>query len=815
MTPTVVLQFAVATALPVIATVVLYLIEKRTSFTKINYWVRQLIIGVVFGLIAVAGTEFGIDVNGATMNVRDAAPISAGLLFGGPAGVIAGVIGGVERWFSVLWGRGEFTRLGCSIATMAVGVFAALLRKYMFDDKKPSWLLALAIGTVSEVLHLTLIFITNIDQAELAINVVRACTFPMVLCNGLSVMLAVLCVTLLSGEPIRKKRDQREISQTVQTGMFAAVLIAFVATMAFTYALQVSLCRNQTRALLEVNIEDVKNDVKETSDRGMLAKARSVAERVGSVENAKSLSLFALTQDLEVSEINVVDEHGIIVASSYGEFVGFDMASGAQSAEFLVLLDGSTTEYVQSYQPMAYNENLWRKYAAVEVEGGFVQVGFNASELQTQIAADMPNITQNRHVGETGSMLICNANGYVLSAREGQNGVSLADTGIDMVVNTSDPGTLFTGTFMDAPVYGLYQEAEGYRIIAILPQKEANFARNAAVLVSAYMEILVFAALFAVIYFLIKKLVVDNIHRVNSSLAKITAGDLNASVDVRDNQEFSSLSDDINQTVGALRRAIDEAAARLDAELVYARTIQRSALPMVFPPFPSHTDFSIYASMDAAKEVGGDFYDFYLLDDDHLAFLIADVSGKGIPASLFMMKAKTLLKSLTESGLQPNEVFTRGNNQLCEGNEAEMFVTAWLGVLDLRTGHVQFANAGHNPPAVAHEGEDYELRMARPNLVLAGMEGIRYTARELDLQPGDTLFVYTDGVTEATNANDELFGEDRLLASLNAYKNEDVESICKKVHKDVDAFVGEAPQFDDITVLAIRYVGRNDHGTEG
>ena len=264
------------------------------------------------------------------------------------------------------------------------------------------------------------------------------------------------------------------------------------------------------------------------------------------------------------------------------------------------------------------------------------------------------------------------------------------------------------------------------------------------------------------------------------------------------------MSDDINSTVTTLKNYIDEAAARFDKDLEIAKKIQHSALPSVFPPYPNRKDFSIFASMDAAKEVGGDFYDFYLLDENHLAFVVADVSGKGIPGAMFMMTSKTLIKSHAESGLAVNDVFTQVNAQLCENNEAGMFVTAWMGILDLETGLIRYANAGHNPPVVRHKDGSYEYLKGRANFVLAGMEGVRYKEQQLQLQQGDEIYLYTDGVTEAHNIDKQLFGEDRLLVSLNETAGMTVDEICRKVKADVDAFQGEAEQFDDITMLCVR-----------
>jgi sigma-B regulation protein RsbU (phosphoserine phosphatase) len=191
-----------------------------------------------------------------------------------------------------------------------------------------------------------------------------------------------------------------------------------------------------------------------------------------------------------------------------------------------------------------------------------------------------------------------------------------------------------------------------------------------------------------------------------------------------------------------------------------------------FPAFPEREEFDIYATMQPAKEVGGDFYDFFLIDSDHLALVIADVSGKGVPAALFMVIAKTLIKNQTLAGMEPADVFTAVNTQLCENNDAGMFVTGWMGILEISTGRFTYANAGHNPPLIRKKDGEYEYLKARAGLVLAGMEGIRYRQYEIMLEPGDGLYLYTDGVTEATNEENTLYGEDRLRDILNRHKDD-------------------------------------------
>lgn len=247
---------------------------------------------------------------------------------------------------------------------------------------------------------------------------------------------------------------------------------------------------------------------------------------------------------------------------------------------------------------------------------------------------------------------------------------------------------------------------------------------------------------------------------------------------------------------------------RMGAELNIATQIQASMLPCIFPAFPDRNEFDIYASMDPAKEVGGDFYDFFLIDEDHIALVMADVSGKGVPAALFMVIAKTLLKNTAQSGISPKEVLSQVNTQLCENNEAEMFVTVWLGIMQISTGHMVCANAGHEYPAIRRVGGQYELLHDKHGFVLAGMEGSRYREYEITLEKGDSLFVYTDGVPEATNAENELFGTDRMLEALNQNPDAASEEVIREVQKGMEVFVKQAPQFDDITMLSMIYKGK-------
>ena len=250
---------------------------------------------------------------------------------------------------------------------------------------------------------------------------------------------------------------------------------------------------------------------------------------------------------------------------------------------------------------------------------------------------------------------------------------------------------------------------------------------------------------------------------------------------------------------------ISAEASRIESELSVARTIQANLLPTTFPAFPDRDEFDVFATMTPAKEVGGDFYDFFMVDERHVAVVMADVSGKGVPAALFMAIAKAMIKDHTEPQKQLQQTFSNVNNLLCESNSEGLFVTAFEGVLDLVTGEFIFVNAGHEAPYICRNGKLFELYKLKPGFVLAGMEDMSFKTVSVTFEPGDKLFQYTDGVTEATNAENELYGQERLTTVLQKYSSKSPSELLPLVREDIDAFVGEAPQFDDITMLCFEY----------
>jgi sigma-B regulation protein RsbU (phosphoserine phosphatase) len=298
---------------------------------------------------------------------------------------------------------------------------------------------------------------------------------------------------------------------------------------------------------------------------------------------------------------------------------------------------------------------------------------------------------------------------------------------------------------------------------------------------------------------------VDNKNEISENLKKI-----------KNHDEIQVLAESvlkmeigINEYISNLTKVTAEK-ERIGAELNVAAKIQADMLPRIFPAFPERKEFDLYASMNPAKEVGGDFYDFFMIDDDHIGLVIADVSGKGVPASLFMVIAKTLIKNRALLGGSPSEVLSYANDQLGEGNEAELFVTVWFAIIEISTGKGIAANAGHEHPALRKKDGAFELVKYRHSPAVATMPGINFKEHEFKLDPGDSLYVYTDGVTEATRSDNVLFGTDRMIVSLNKDPEADPKTMLETVRDDIDEFVGDAPQFDDITMLGFKYMGSEE-----
>ncbi len=413
-------------------------------------------------------------------------------------------------------------------------------------------------------------------------------------------------------------------------------------------------------------------------------------------------------------------------------------------------------------------------------------------------------------VAQDGTIISANIDAYVGSSFEDVVGSGLADGFDESLYEQARSTQWYMGNgklgYLRASQVGYVRvsRAGKYQVMAAMSSSDVFAWRNWMMLGTSA----IFMMLFAVVYFqaslLLENVVVRSIDETNQTLERITNGDLDQQVKVSDSVEFVSLSRGINATVSALKRAILAEGARIERDLTTAKSIQESALPRTFPPFPEIDRFDIYANMSAAREVGGDFYDFFLVDEHTLGFLIADVAGKGIPASLFMMAAKAELANYISTGMPLTEAVQTANWHLCQGNEADMFVTVWAATLDYRTGELTYVNAGHNPPLLRHDGAWQWLRY-RGGLFLGSFDSAKYRSTTLVMVPGDQLLLYTDGVNEAFNAYEEKYGDQRLERFLASHNELHPHALVDALRMDLQAWSEGTEQSDDITILSLEY----------
>ena len=368
----------------------------------------------------------------------------------------------------------------------------------------------------------------------------------------------------------------------------------------------------------------------------------------------------------------------------------------------------------------------------------------------------------------------------------------------DLLKSDSSAGTTSQLGYMKARAAG------GGYILMALPSSIVFQTRYVTALWTSITTLVLLAVIYVLVARLLSTIVVKPINETNASLAKITDGNLDVRVEARGSEEFSSLSDGINDTVGALRGWIAEAETRMERELHTAKAIQSSALPRTFPPFPEIDRFDIFASMDPAKEVGGDFFDFFLIDERTLGFLIADVSGKGIPGALFMMAAKTQIKNYMSTGMELEQAIASANLQLCDNNDAGMFVTVWAATLDYESGLLTYVNAGHNPPLLRHDGS-WRWLSEKGGLFLGTFDSAKYRQSQLTLVSGDELLLYTDGVNEAFSPTEEEYGNDRLESFLAAHTTLHPRDLVRRLRADVADWAAGAEQSDDVTILSLEY----------
>ena len=595
------------------------------------------------------------------------------------------------------------------------------------------------------------------------------------------------------------------LSAQLRIRLVVLVAVSFCLATATLWKGETMRAEKDARALLELNYRDVSRGFTDRADYQLVSIAREIANRLGSSGKLASEDVAALCAEQEIAEIYDVDTRGIVVGGS--RLVG-EKVRGEQWSEFLRLLDPDGPESMSQPDRPRTSDGKVFKYAAVRFpdRSGYIEVGWSEERFLRFLRQRAYGYTRSWHIDERGFIVFVDRDGIVTShADMSLAGKTLLEaTGLDPAAVPT--GTLFRATIGGERMFCYAGPVRDYLAVLADPAADVFASRNRFMPFIAAVQLVVFSLLFLFVSGMLRSRVAGSVRRIGDALRHIAGGDLGGRVDERSCLEFSELSDNINSTVDALRDAAEERVRRIEAELELGRTIQQAALPT---DFPAEEGWRLAASMESAREVGGDFYDFFPVGDTHRAFLVADVSGKGVTGALYMMNAKTLLKDalLADPERDPAAALTRANDELCANNPAEMFVTAWVGVLDLETGRVAFANAGHNPPLRLREGAAPEWIREKSGCPLGCFEGVAYKRRELALGPGDALFLYTDGVTEAMDLAGALFGEDRLASTLAAADSREPRALDVAVHAAVSSFAAGAPRADDLTVLALQWLG--------
>ena len=764
-------------------------------------------IGLIYGALSVFSTHFGVDYTNMVLNVRDVGPLAAGLFFHPLSGVIAGLIGGIERYIAgECFNVGYYTRVACSISTCLAGFLAFFVKIKPLKDKQPSVFQSIILGSVMEVFHMYSVFLTHRDDLSNASYVVKTSSVPMIVFSGLCLGLCAAVVEAGSHDwrhvLRRPKNESTSVSVRFHASLLMAMTFILIPMFFLSFLLQTQTATQQARDTLTlvtgdiaetyVKIQNTKNGIENFLETSVSLYARSIAEAIRLAGGNDKVDLDYLDRMLELYDLEslcLVDADGRVIESS-GNGVVYASLSRP------VLENGMDSATVQLSERWVAS--------ACRSGDGMVQVVDDIEDLEEAVELKgLIDAQANFHVGNEGEFNIVTSAGN--SIMGGHKGKFLPKPEMKMIKEHLASGnTFFRGTVYGKDGVNMLQRInDNLFVLTTLPLSEVYEIRDAQAYEAFFSYILLFAVVYVVISMMVQSLIVDNLDRINASLDKIASGNLNEVVDVRSTMEFANLSADINQTVTVLKGYIDAEKNRMEKELKLAHELQEAAMPKNFS-FPN-LDIEIYATMNPAREIGGDFYDLFLIGDGILALVIADVSGKGIPAALFMMRSKTIIRNLAQTGIPPVEILSRANDLLCEGNEVDMFVTVWIGIIDLNTGILRCANAGHEYPVITGSDGRFSLVKDKHGLALAAMENMKFREYELYFKKGDRLFVYTDGIPEAINAQNEQYGTGRLTDKLNEVRELPFTEILPAIRDDIQRFAGDTEQFDDITMLGFTY----------
>lgn len=754
------LRIIATLVLPYVGAVLAYLFAHRSlKFRKLPKIVRYIIEGVFFAAISIGVGYFcGAEITytssaGVEATVRFGTTALgvylAGVLFDWPAPLIAA---GITALFRGLINFNDIISIAVVFTILFSAGVSILLKYLVFRKEKIRWYYAALGTTLIECFNNIMIFVFATTTIE-AYQILQVVDMVVLLTEFICVAAVFITLDLLHHR--FNKHLGRKISNKVQRWIFISTVIATIGLAVGSYFLTSNKSYRDAKEDLFLTMESVYNDI-------------SPAKKESTVE------------EYEMKLRSLVSNRHL------------------QSTGFVVLINYDETTITPEVGPFPPHK--------IKIKPGSVMSC--KSTMWSQVIGYTPGTTPDPEVDD-----------YILKYNNGltyldlKNHVTPISESIDSTKinfftltfdNSIEKGKLFLGCYT---TYHDNQFKKDYGILTVLSDNEINLNANIISRALIYSEIVAFIALYAVVYVLITRIVVNKIRNVNTALGQIMDGDINVHLEIKDSEEFEELSNDINLAVGALKNYGEEINRRIEDDLELARNIQYNSVPLIFP---FENEFEIYATMYTAKEVGGDFYDYLKLPNNRVMILIADVSGKGIPASLHMMRAKTLIKSLAHTMEKPEEMLKIANNELCYQNKAGLFVTAWLGILNTKTGMLDYANAGHCAPLYRHDGQWSYLK-GNKNFVLGGFDGLNYKPNQIQLAPGDMILLYTDGVTEATSKDEELFGEERLLKAVQeSGVNTNSELLVDKICDLINKFQSGVNQFDDVTLLSVRYFGARD-----
>ena len=603
----------------------------------------------------------------------------------------------------------------------------------------------------------------------------------------------------------------KKLSTVLRSRLLKVSAVILLCSILLIFAAVMGVVRISTSKTLESQISELCDEVNDNSD-SMFGSLRTYVNNITAQINKENID--NTMYSLMASNWYYIDKDGIVKYTDDSSMLNKKASSDPELDRFSDIISGEVKDY-KGNQPIPTEEfrsKNWKKYVICDYgEGGHIVLKYEPKDYYRALDGFVDRMCNYETVGTSGKNLIIHQNGDIVSPdAETRNelNIKISSVDADKMTSLSDENIIFPYDLNGKSFYAMYSRADGYYAISLIPKSDVMTNLSIIMMITGFLVLLLLTVIFLRMDHLMNKLVVKNIKTVNSELSEITSGNLETQIDVRNNLEFDELSNGINSTVDTLKGYIARESERFEQELELARAIQTSALPGVFPPFPDRHDIDIFATMKPAKQVGGDFYDFFFVDDAHFVFLTADVSDKGIPAAMFMMKAKTIIKSLALSNRDIEKVIKTANRTLCEDNSADMFVTLWIGALNTLTGELSYINSGHCRPLLKRSDDGFEFLSDSPDFVVAIEEDVSYHCRKLTLKKGDMMFLYTDGVTEAVNSGDKMYGEDRLKETLNKADVETADEICACVSDDISEYTRNATQSDDITMLAVVYNGR-------